>query len=38
MEIFHFFRVYIESSKHDELGEFETVMLTRDVVEGLHSF
>ena len=32
------FRVYIASSKHEgELGEFETVMQTRDAVEGLHN-
>ena len=34
------FLVCIASSKHEEgcMGEFETVMQTRDVVEGLHNF
>ena len=32
------FRVSITSSKHEEeLGEFETVMQTRDAVEGFHN-
>lgn len=32
-----FYRVYISSSKHGGLGEFETVIQTRDVVESLHN-
>ena len=35
--IYDVFRVSIASSKHEgELGEFETVMQTRDTVKGLH--
>ena len=34
-----FFRVFIASSKHDgDSGNFETVMQTRDAVNGLHYF
>ena len=33
-----FFRVYITSSKHEgKLGDFETVIQTRDGVEGLYN-
>jgi len=33
-----FFRVYIASTKHEEGWDSETVMQTRDVVEGLDNF
>ena len=35
----HFFCVYIASPEHEEgRSQFETVMQTRDTVDGLHNF